>query len=68
MAGHTERMATDLVVCVTCGRALPPAPEGSAALLAWTKGIEAGRVVWTCGPCSREYLRAIEGKLDSAWW
>ncbi|MEI2766105.1 MAG: hypothetical protein V9F82_10525 [Dermatophilaceae bacterium] len=61
--------AQDTVVCVTCGRGLPPSPAGTeAAMLAWTKGLEDGRVVWTCGQCSREYLRAIESKLDSAWW
>ena len=31
-------------------------------------GIENGQQVWTCDRCSRENLRSIEGKLDSAWW
>ncbi len=52
-------------VCTTCGRA---APNASAALLTWARGTENGRTVWTCDICSREHLRAIEGKLDSAWW
>jgi hypothetical protein len=30
--------------------------------------MEHGRDVWTCDVCSRQYLRSIEGKLDSGWW
>ena len=52
-------------VCGTCGRV---AQDESAARLAWTFGVENGRQVWTCDRCSREHLRSIEGKLDSAWW
>ena len=55
----------DPAVCATCGRA---APDASVALLTWGRGIENGRTVWTCDSCSREHLRAMEGKLDSAWW
>ena len=53
------------LVCDTCGRT---PDEESAARLTWTRGTENGRVVWTCEQCSREHLRSIEGKLDSAWW
>ena len=56
---------TDQLVCATCGRTEPA--EG-AALLTWVRGVENGRDVWTCDVCSREHLRSIEGKLDSAWW
>jgi len=52
-------------VCATCGRT--PDDE-AAARLTWMRGLENGRVVWTCELCSREHLRSIEGKLDSAWW
>ena len=34
----------------------------------WVRGRENGRQVWTCEACSREHLRSIEGKLDTAWW
>jgi hypothetical protein len=51
--------------CATCGRI--PVDE-SAARLNWALGMEKGRKVWTCDRCSREHLRSIEGKLDSAWW
>lgn len=51
--------------CTTCGG--EPEDE-SDARLTWALGIENGRQVWTCDRCSRENLRSIEGKLDSAWW
>ena len=53
------------LVCATCGR-MPQ--EASVARLTWVRGTEHGRVVWTCDRCSREHLRSIEAKLDSAWW
>ena len=52
-------------VCAICG--CVPEDE-SAARLTWALGVEKGRPVWTCDRCSREHLRSIEGKLDSAWW
>lgn len=52
-------------VCATCGR-IPE--DESAARLTWTLGLDKGRQVWTCDLCSREHLRSIEAKLDSAWW
>ena len=56
---------TDQLVCATCGRT---EPADGAALLTWARGVENGRDVWTCDVCSREHLRSIEGKLDTAWW
>jgi hypothetical protein len=53
------------LVCATCGRTAPAEGE---ALLTWARGVELGRDVWTCDVCSRQYLRSIEGKLDSDWW
>jgi hypothetical protein len=52
-------------VCATCGRV---ADDPALAGVTWTRGTENGREVWTCDRCSREHLRSIEGKLDSAWW
>ena len=53
------------VACASCGAT----PEDVAlALLTWSRGTENGRQVWTCDACSRQHLRSIEGKLDSAWW
>jgi hypothetical protein len=53
------------LVCATCGTTRP---ADGAALLSWVRGVEDGRRVWTCETCSREHLRSIEGKLDTAWW
>jgi hypothetical protein len=36
--------------------------------LTWTTAVENGRRRVFCDRCSREHLRAIEGKLDSEWW
>ena len=36
--------------------------------LTWTTAMERGRLVYYCDVCSRENLRAIEGKLDSEYW
>jgi len=57
--------ASARVVCATCG-AVPE--DESLARLTWTRGTEGGRDLWTCDRCSRQHLRSIEGKLDSAWW
>lgn len=51
--------------CDTCGTV---AEDESLAGLTWTRGTENGREVWTCERCTRQHLRSIEGKLDSAWW
>lgn len=64
MTEPTPQHARQLV-CETCGRT--PVDESSARLT-WALGVENGRQVWTCDLCSRENLRSIEGKLDSAWW
>ncbi|MCH1866509.1 hypothetical protein [Nocardioides sp. CFH 31398] len=49
--------------CDFCGR------HGSDAdALTWTTSVERGRRQRYCERCSREHLRAIEGKLDSEWW
>ena len=51
--------------CASCGAV---AEDEALARLTWTRGTENGREVWTCDRCSRQHLRSIEGKLDSAWW
>jgi hypothetical protein len=52
------------VTCQLCGAASPD----DAASLTWTSSVERGRTVWYCERCSRENLRAIEGRLDSEWF
>jgi hypothetical protein len=49
--------------CDFCGRQAEEADTRS-----WTTSRENGRVRTYCETCSREHLRAIEGKLDSEWW
>ncbi len=56
---------SETTICVTCGTA-PTDP--ATARLSWARGVERGRVVWTCADCSRRHVRSIEGKLDSEWW
>ncbi|MHC3473631.1 hypothetical protein ACYF6T_33745 [Streptomyces sp. 7R007] len=51
------------VACARCGtRAEGPPPA------TWTLSVENGVRHYYCDDCARENLRAIEGRLDSAWW
>lgn len=58
------------VTCAACRRTADERP------LTWTMSVEAtaqapgesGRTVYYCEQCSRQNLRAIEGRLDQAWW
>lgn len=45
-----------------------PDVEGTPPPLTWSTAVENGRTRYFCAACSREHLRAIESKLDSAWW
>lgn len=58
-------MTPEPVSCGSCGR---ESEDAALARVTWTVGVERGRTVWTCGECSRRFLRGIEGKLDSDWW
>ncbi|MDW8804820.1 hypothetical protein [Streptomyces scabiei] len=50
------------LVCARCGTtAAAPQPL-------WICSVEHGRRHYFCENCTRENLRAIEGRLDSAWW
>ncbi|GGJ10534.1 hypothetical protein [Streptomyces brasiliensis] len=49
-------------VCARCGTwAEQPLPT-------WICSVENGVRHYFCDTCARENLRAIEGRLDSAWW
>jgi hypothetical protein len=52
------------VCCDRCGTA---SPEDDPPLT-WSLSMEAGRVRRYCEPCTREHVRAMEGKLDAAYW
>lgn len=55
--------------CHLCGRTADDSSEDAAlTLLTWTHAVENGHERHFCDTCSRANLRAMEGKLDSAWW
>ncbi|MEW5355088.1 hypothetical protein [Streptomyces sp. 16-176A] len=51
-----------VVTCARCGAPADGPPP------TWTCSVENGVRRYVCDACSREHLRAIEGRLDSAWW
>jgi len=53
--------------CDFCGRQEEDEADPSATLT-WTTAVENGRRRTFCDTCSRDHLRAMEGKLDSEWW
>ncbi|MFF5884215.1 hypothetical protein [Streptomyces sp. NPDC012589] len=50
------------VLCARCGAAADGPPAS------WTLSVEADVRRHYCEVCSRENLRAIEGRLDAEWW
>ncbi|MFF6785942.1 hypothetical protein [Streptomyces sp. NPDC012510] len=50
------------LVCARCGT-ITDAPQPL-----WICSIENGGRFYFCETCARENLRAIESRLDSAWW
>ncbi|GGD28207.1 hypothetical protein GCM10007231_29650 [Nocardioides daphniae] len=52
------------MTCALCGTRA----TSEAEALSWTTSVERGRTLHHCVTCSREHLRAIEGKFDSDWW
>ncbi|WP_371645146.1 hypothetical protein [Streptomyces mirabilis] len=50
------------IVCARCGTPADGPP------LTWTCSMENGTRHYFCDNCARSNLRAIEGRLDSAWW
>ncbi|QNP70336.1 hypothetical protein IAG44_13365 [Streptomyces roseirectus] len=51
------------VTCARCGVSAAAPPP-----LTWTCSVENRERRYFCEGCARENLRAIEGRLDSAWW
>ncbi|WP_343995792.1 hypothetical protein [Nocardioides dubius] len=58
------------LTCSFCGASSATTDPGSgdALPLTWSTGVENGAVRYFCATCTRANLRAMEGKLDSAWW
>ncbi len=50
--------------CDFCGRQ----ETDDAVTLSWTTSVEKGRRKIYCDACSRQYLRAMDGKLDTEFW
>ena len=57
-----------MAVCSLCGVASEP--EDDPAPLGWMLEVDgrSGRRSLACPSCARANVRAIEGKLDQAWW
>lgn len=53
-----------MATCDFCGRT----EQDESRRLTWTTAVEHGRAKVFCDACSREHLRAMEGKLDSEHW
>jgi DNA-directed RNA polymerase subunit RPC12/RpoP len=54
--------ADEPVACSLCGSTVDALP------LTWTTSLEHGRTRYYCDRCSRENLRAMEGRLDGEWF
>jgi hypothetical protein len=54
--------------CSGCGASARDAGALDAVPLDWSTAVEAGRPLTFCPRCTRDNIRAIEGKLDSSWW
>ncbi|MFI0963083.1 hypothetical protein ACH4S8_17035 [Streptomyces sp. NPDC021080] len=61
-AAESDADEAEKIVCARCGTTAPgPRPT-------WTCSVENGIRQYFCDDCARSNLRAIEGRLDSAWW
>ncbi|MCX5142779.1 MULTISPECIES: hypothetical protein [unclassified Streptomyces] len=52
------------VVCALCGTRA----ASDSAPPTWLCSVENGSRRYFCDACARTHIRAIEGRLDSAWW
>ena len=50
------------VRCARCGRTAAEQP------LTWATSVERGETRLYCEQCSRDNLRAMEGRLDAEWF
>jgi hypothetical protein len=57
-----DQSSRDPVSCARCGQSAPEPP------ITWSTSVERGRRLYYCDRCSRENVRAIEGKLEGEWW
>ncbi|MEW2084096.1 hypothetical protein [Streptomyces sp. NPDC005283] len=59
---HPAQPGAESIVCSHCG-AIAEGPP-----LTWICSVENGSRHYFCDECARANIRAIEGRLDSAWW
>lgn len=52
------------ISCDSCGTVA----TGGEAPLEWVTSVERGQTQHYCDRCARDNLRAIEARLDPAWW
>ena len=62
MSPPADPPPSDAVTCALCGATAESLPLG------WSTAVERGRDVAYCERCSRENVRAMEGKLDPEFW
>jgi hypothetical protein len=57
-----------VIACSQCGRS-PDSDVGEDVVpYDWMTDRDRGRLTVVCPACARQHSRAIEGKLDQAWW
>ena len=61
-AGGVTPGVDGTVACALCGATEAALP------FTWTTSVEHGRPRFYCDRCSRENLRAMEGRLDAEWF
>jgi len=59
-------VVSEPVTCWACGKVVAERPLG------WSLQVcgpaEQGEKRWLCEDCTRQHVRAIEGRLDDSWW
>ena len=61
-AGPPEGAGDPATTCARCGTSVAQRP------LTWSLQVGAAGEQWLCATCTRDNVRAIEGRLDDAWW
>lgn len=60
------------VACAWCGAVVPDDGPAGGVPMTWMSSVErsgsSSVTLYYCPTCSRENVRAVEGKLDTGWW
>jgi hypothetical protein len=59
-----------MVTCAECAARPAEGSDPDVVPLGWMleRDTRTGRTTAVCPECARRHSRAIEGKLDQAWW